>query len=97
METLIKKAIKNKNILEFNYQGFYRVVEPHTLGIFSNGNELLIAYQIDGESKSRKPPFWSNFQIDEIEDLSISEDSFSEARDGYKRGDNRFKFIFSEL
>jgi len=97
MKTLINEAIRNKNILKFNYQGFYRVVEPHTFGIFSNGNELLIAYQIDGESKSRKPPFWGNFQINEIEDLTISEDSFSEPRDGYKKRDKRFKLIFSEL
>lgn len=97
MKNLINEAIKNKNILEFNYQGFYRVVEPHTFGIFSNGNALLVAYQIDGESKSRNTPFWSNFQIDEIEDLTVSEDLFSKSRDGYKRGDKRFKFIYSEL
>ena len=97
MKTLINEAIKNRKLLEFNYQGYYRVVEPHTFGIYNNGNELLIAYQIDGESKSRKPPFWSNFMVDEIEDLLISEASFLEPRDGYKKGDKRFKLIFAEL
>ena len=97
MKTLINEAIKNRNLLEFNYQGFYRVVEPHTFGIYNNGNEILIAYQIDGESKSRKTPFWSNFLIDEIEDLLVSEDSFIEPRYGYKKGDKRFRLIFSEL
>lgn len=97
MKSLINEAIKNRKLLEFNYQGFYRVVEPHTFGIFTNGNELLIAYQVDGESKSRKPPFWSNFLIEEIEDLSILNDSFLEPRDGYKKGDKRFRYIFSEL
>ncbi len=63
MKTIITKAIKNRNILEFNYQGLYRVVEPHTFGVYRNGNELLVAYQIDGESKSRKSPFWSNFKL----------------------------------
>ena len=72
MKTLINEAIKNRKLLEFNYQGYYRVVEPHTFGIYNNGNELLIAYQIDGESKSRKPPFWRNFMVDEIEDLLLS-------------------------
>ncbi len=97
MKNLITKAIENKKLLEFKYQGFYRVVEPHTFGVFSNGNELLIAFQIDGESKSRRPPFWSNFQVTEIEDLFIMDDSFLEQRDGYKRGDKRFKAIFSQL
>jgi hypothetical protein len=97
MKKLISEAIENKRLLEFNYQGFYRIVEPHTFGMFSNGNELLIAYQIDGSSSSRKPPFWSNFQIAEIEDLSISDKSFSKPRDGYKKGDNRFKVIYCEL
>lgn len=97
MEKLIKEAIENRKILEFKYQGFNRVVEPHTFGVFSNGNVLLIAFQIDGGSKSRKPPFWSNFLIDEIEDLSIMDKSFLKPRDGYKRGDNRFREIYSEL
>jgi hypothetical protein len=97
MKKIISEAIEKRKLLEFNYQGFYRVVEPHTYGIFSNGNELLIAFQVDGGSKSRKPPFWSNFQLSEIEDLSIMEESFIEPREGYKRGDKRFKAIFSQL
>ena len=35
--------------------------------------------------------------VDEIEDLLISEASFLEPRDGYKKGDKRFKLIFAEL
>jgi len=97
MKNLIIKAIENMKLLEFNYQGFYRVVEPHTFGTFSNGNELLIAFQIDGGSSSRKPPFWSNFKLVEIEDLSLMEKSFLKPREGYTRGDKRFKIIFSEL
>ena len=97
MKTLINKAIRQRNLLELNYQGLYRVVEPHTFGVYNNGNELLVAYQIDGESTSRRPPFWSNFQIDEIEDVSILENSFLGPREGYKKGDKRFKFIYSEL
>jgi len=97
MKKLIAEAIEKMKLLEFNYQGFYRVVEPHTFGMFNNGNELLIAYQIDGGSKSRKPPFWSSFQLTEIEDLSISQESFSEPIDGYKKGDKRFKVIYAEI
>lgn len=97
MKNIIIKAIENKKLLEFNYQGFYRVVEPHTFGEFNNGNELLIAFQVDGESSSRKPPFWSSFKIIEIEDICIMERSFLKPREGYKRGDKRFKVIISEL
>ena len=97
MKNLIIEAIENKKTLEFNYQGFYRIVEPHTLGVFNNGNILLIAYQTDGESKSRKAPFWSTFLINEIEDLLILEDTFLEPREGYKKGDARFMEIYCEL
>ncbi len=97
MKKLITEAIQKKKLLEFNYQGFYRVVEPHTHGVFSNGNELLVAFQIDGESKSRKPPFWSSFQTSEIENLFIIDEAFLEPRYGYKRGDSRFREIYSEL
>jgi hypothetical protein len=97
MKTIISEAIEKRKLLEFNYQGYYRVVEPHTFGVFGNGNELLIAYQVDGESSSRKVPFWSNFQVREINDISIMEDTFFEPREGYKRNDERFKLIYSQI
>lgn len=97
MEKLIIDAIKSMKLLEFNYQGFHRIVEPHTYGVFSNGNELLVAYQISGKSSSRRVPFWSSFLIDDMEDISILDEKFREPRNDYKKGDKRFHQIYCEL
>jgi predicted DNA-binding transcriptional regulator YafY len=44
MLEIVKKAIENRNLLEFTYKN-QRIVEPYTYGINSKSNELLSAYQ----------------------------------------------------
>ena len=61
MRNIIINAIKNRQLLEFSYNGNLRIVEPHTFGVFSNGNEILVTYQVDGTSDSGKVPDWSPF------------------------------------
>jgi hypothetical protein len=43
-----------RNLLEFNYEGGIRLVEPHCYGITTAGSEGLRACQIDGYSSSGK-------------------------------------------
>ena len=56
MNILIKNSVETKTILEFNYDGHHRVVEPHTHGISAAGNEVLRCYQIAGGSVSGTVP-----------------------------------------
>lgn len=54
MESTIKAAIENKHLLEFDYDGFHRIVEPHVYGI-QDGKQQILVFQVDGESSSGNP------------------------------------------
>ena len=99
MENLICTAIENKNLLEFRYKDKIRIVEPHTLGINLKDNEVLSAYQIDGESDTIKIPDWGLFTISKISNLKILDKTFYEPRfsEGYNRNSSRMKEIICEL
>ena len=51
-------------------------MEPHDLGI-AGGVEQLLAYQIGGESRSGSPPEWRRFDVRDIGDLRILEETFA--------------------
>lgn len=96
LDTIIE-AIENRNMLEFDYDGHFRVVEPHTVGISKTGKEMLAAYQVDGESNRVKVPDWGQFSVSKIENLEVLNDVFDGTRPGYTRGDSRMDEIFAEL
>jgi len=97
MNDIIIEAIKNRKLLEFYYKNHHRIVEPHTLGISSKGNENLSAFQIDGTSESIVVPDWGLFTIDKIVDLKILNESFLGTRPKYSKGDSRMIEIYKEL
>jgi len=98
MNQLICEAIKSKRVLKFIYEGFERIVEPHTYGVHKDtGNEVLSAYQIGGYSSSGKIPYWRLYVVSKISDLQITNDTFSQPRPGYKKGDSRMSKIFCEI
>lgn len=65
----IKTAILNKQLLSFIYDGYPRVVEPHTYGLDKKGHPALRAYQIKGGSDSGEYIGWKIFHVDEIRNL----------------------------
>ena len=97
MKNLIINAIQNRRLLEFTYNQHLRIVEPHTFGVFSNGNEILVSYQIDGTSDSGRVPDWRPFTFSKIQNLKMLDETFSGVRNGYKKGDNRFRVIYKDL
>lgn len=96
MNIEICNAIRNKNLIEFYYNGGNRIVEPHCHGITTAGNEGLRAFQVSGYSSSRKMG-WKMFDIGKASDLSILDETFDNARYGYKRGDRGMSEIYCEL
>lgn len=96
MDTEIVNAIRNQNLIQFNYDGGSRIVEPHCYGITTAGNEGLRAYQVDGYSSSGKMG-WKMFDLDKARSIRILDETFSGARPGYKKGDRGMSRIFEEL
>lgn len=95
MNTEIVKAIKNQNVITFDYDGYSRTVEPHCYGVTTKGNEAIRAYQIDGYSSSGKMG-WKLYDLSKADDIEAQNERF-EVRDDYKKGDKGMSRIFSEV
>jgi hypothetical protein len=97
MNQIIIDAIQNKSVLQFNYQGHNRIVEPHAYGISTAGNEVLRCYQTHGTSQSGPVPCWRLIKESEIIGLSSTGESFVETRVGYSRNDKNMSRIYAQL
>jgi predicted DNA-binding transcriptional regulator YafY len=95
MDSTILTAIRDRMLLEFSYDGWHRVVEPHTYGVNRKKHEVLSAWQLSG--KPGNEPDWRLFEIKRIENLRIGNKSFSGARDGYRRDDKRMAVTYAQL
>lgn len=56
MSDLIMIAITEKKIIEFDYDGYHRIAEPHVYGMLDGKYEVLV-YQIGGGSSSEEVSF----------------------------------------
>ena len=93
----IATAIQNKRLLSFLYDGFPRIVEPHTVGIDTKGHMALRAYQVGGRSDSGEDVGWKLFHVHEMRNVQVLLQSFSSPRAGYKREDKAFSSIAAQL
>ena len=94
----ICSAIQNHQYIEFDYDGYHRLVIPAAYGLnFRTGNLLLRAYQIGGFSSSRNVPLWDLFDVNKIINFRVLEDKFTELPPNYKKGDKAINRIDCEL
>ncbi|HDR52561.1 MAG TPA: hypothetical protein ENN90_13250 [Mariniphaga anaerophila] len=96
MDSAIVNSIRNKNLLEFYYDGGSRVVEPHCYGLTTKGNEGLRAFQVSGYSSSGEMG-WKLFNLSKARSIKVLNESFNKPRAGYKKGDRGMSRIIEEL
>ncbi|MCK9399181.1 MAG: WYL domain-containing protein [Bacteroidales bacterium] len=95
MKNEICKAIRNKKIIKFLYDGESRTVEPHCYGLTTKGNEAIRAYQIAGYSSSGKMG-WKLYDLSKAGNIQVLDESF-DIRNDYKKGDKGMSEIYCEL
>lgn len=93
IKDVICEAIASKRLLQFNYHGHNRVVEPHLLGQDRSGNDVLCAYFIGGFTQSSLSRRWRRYFVKEIHDLTELAERFDGPREGYDSGDPSFHRI----
>ncbi len=76
-------AIRQRSLLEFDYDGGTRRVEPHCHGFGKTGKEFLRAYQVDGYSRSGEPEGWKLFDLAKARGLYEAGGAFLSARPGF--------------
>jgi hypothetical protein len=69
------------SVLEFDYHGYRRVVEPHLLGIH-NSIAQLFGYQIRGGSSRGDLPKWRRFDLSDVLDLQVLNEHFTPRAEG---------------
>ncbi len=79
MRAIIEQAIRGKRLLEIDYGGGRRVVEPHVLGI-KDGRMGIQAYQLEGYTSSGGLPMWRRIYFDGAASPSVSSRTFSGRR-----------------
>jgi hypothetical protein len=79
IDELLRFAIKNKRLIEFEYQRRLRLAEPHDYGILNGASKLLI-YQVRGESMTEGIPDWRMVLVADIRRLRVLKETFPGGR-----------------
>ena len=76
MNAAICEAIKKKAVIEFNYKGSLRLVEPQCHGTSTAGNEVLRGFQTKNHSKPSESPVNKLFEVSKILELTQTGKTF---------------------
>ena len=94
---LLVRAVLERRLLHFSYQGHARVVEPHAYGVSSAGEVVLHGYQTAGGSASEPPPGWRTFTVAEMSEIVAAEAGFSRPRKSYTGERPRLDPLWAEV
>lgn len=93
---LLRQALAERRLVEFNYHGFLRRVEPHALGHATGGRPALLAWQVAGGSASEPPPGWRTFVLADIDAPKLLRKNFA-VRSDYHPETTKLKPIVAEV
>jgi hypothetical protein len=93
---LLCRAITEKYLVQFKYDGRLRIVEPFCCGISTAGNYVLRGFQIRGSDKT-KPLCWRLYELADISQMSITRHNFKGKRQGYNSEDPTMTKIFCRI
>jgi hypothetical protein len=93
---LICRAITERHLVQFMYNGRSRIVEPFCCGIGTTGNYVLRGFQVRGSDKT-KPLCWRLYELAEMSQMSITQHSFKGNRQEYSPEDSAITEIFCRI
>lgn len=93
---LLCRAISDKHLVQFKYDGRTRIVEPFCCGISTTDNFVLRGFQIRGTEKT-KPLCWRLYELAEMSQLSVSQYAFKGKRSDYNPEDSAMTEVFCRI
>jgi hypothetical protein len=90
-------AVAELAVIEFSYRGLSRIAEPYCHGISRAGNEVLRAYQVQGDSESNDPFGWRLYEVNQMSGLRKTDATFEPARLGYNPNDSQMTSIHCKV
>ncbi len=98
MNTTLCDAIRDGEIIEFEYEGMVRIVEPFLYGKTKHGKECLNAYQTGGFNTSNDPSYtWDSYDVAKMGTVKFIGMKFENERAGYEPDDPDFKTIYCKF
>ena len=85
-------ALKNKQRVEFVYNGKKRVAEPQSCGVSTAGNEVARFYLVEGGSRPEQL-----FTVSQITNFKILDQQFTKPGPNYQKDDSAMKDIYCQL
>ena len=84
----ICEAIDAQRILEFDYDGSHRVVQPYCHGFTRKGAETLRAVQVNAEGRSGGRGFGKLWTVAKIRNLRVADQAFTPDDPDYNPNDS---------
>lgn len=84
---IVCEAIGAQRMLEFDYDGHHRVVQPYCHGLTRKGAEILRAVQINTDSRSGGRPFGKLWTVAKMQNLHIVGETFDADNPDYNCND----------
>ncbi|MDX1932391.1 MAG: hypothetical protein SFU56_07285 [Capsulimonadales bacterium] len=81
------QAIRERKRVRLTYGGGGRLVEMHIYGTDAAGEPYVRAFQVSGHSNTGTPTGWKLFRAEEVHDWSVTPETFTGPRAGYKPDD----------
>jgi hypothetical protein len=87
LELKICEAIGAQRLLEFDYGGYHRVVQPYCHGFTSKGAESLRAVQVNAGSRSGGRGFGKLWTVAKMQNLCVAVETFDADDPDYNPND----------
>ncbi len=93
---VVRDAIQRQRVLRVRYAGHMRMIEPHAIGITTGGHRAVLAWQIEGGSRSDPPSGWRTFLLEDISEAALTVRGFTR-RSSYNRDKSTLHSIEVEV
>jgi hypothetical protein len=95
--SIIGEAIRRRALLEFRYQGRFRVVAPYCLGVSTRGVEVLRAIQLRGSSSSGGLGFGKLWDVSKMMNPRVLHETFVPDDPNYNPNDSGMTRIYCRI
>lgn len=95
MHDVICQAIREKRLLELQYEGQALRVAPHIYGIDAAGDEMLNCYQLWGGAGG-EPAGWLSLRLTAISQLQLTTKRFA-PRPEHQRSDGAIARVYCQV
>ncbi len=94
---VICDAIRERSLLEFDYQGHHRIVEPYCHGISARRAEVLRGVQVGGSSRSGGLGFGKLWIVAEMKNARATGERFVASDPDYNPDDSAMSRIHCRI